>query len=506
MRLSRLADGFECRGPHDPEVTGVSEDSRRITPGMLFVAVPGAVQDGHAFVAHALSRGAAAIVAERAVDVPENVPFVQVDSARLGLAVLAARFYGHPAAELEVVGFTGTFGKTSTSEILRALLAAGGFRPGVLGSLGARYGDFLDPGTGLTTPAPVELHRALRGLRDAGAGTAIIEVTSHALRMDRVYGLAFSGGVIAAITPGEHTDFHHTYEDYVAAKRLFLEYLAQDAVLAFDADNRVAAALASEARVATRAGVSVEGRPAALQLSDIALDHTGARFVLGESYPDRLRSTSCLLPPESKRSSGGYPLHSALLGRGHLRNVALALAYATAAGVKISDAAAVLRDLSPLRRRMESYSAGGRTVLDDTAAHPDSFRATFEVADLLAAGLMTTRGQCSIAVVYAVRGHRGVDINRRNALALADLTALHGADSLIVTAASDAVGPSDLASAAEVDASRDAFTERGTTFVWHDGLRNAMRTAAERTRAGDLVVLVGAQGMNEGKRLLSEEI
>ena len=124
------------------------------------------------------------------------------------------------------------------------------------------YGPFHDPGNGLTTPAPVELHRALRGLRDAGADTAIMEVTSHALLMDRARGLSFGGGLIAAIMPGEHTDFHRTYEDYVAAKRLFLDYLAPGALLAFDADNRVSASLAADARVAVRAGVSLQG-PAA---------------------------------------------------------------------------------------------------------------------------------------------------------------------------------------------------------------------------------------------------
>lgn len=490
MRLSRLADGLDVRGPHDPDVTGVSEDTRRIAPGMLFVAIAGAALDGRDFVAHALARGAVAIVAERDVDLPAGVPFVRVDSARRALAILAGRFYGFPAAELDIVGFTGTFGKTSTSEILRALLAAGGFHPGVVGSLGARYAAFHDPGNGLTTPAAVELQRALRGLRDAGADTAIVEVTSHALRMDRTYGLRFAGGVIAAIMAGEHTDFHHSFDDYVAAKRLFLDYLAPDAVLAFDADNPVAAALAAEAHVATRVGVSLEGSPAALQLSEVVLDHTGARFVV----------------TESGRSRSRHALHSALLGRGHLHNVALGLAYATAAGVKIADAAGVLRDLAPLRRRMERYAAGGRWVLDDTAAHPDSFRATFEVAGLLAAGLTTaTTGRPRTTIAYAVRGRRGVDVNRRNALALADLAALHGAEAVIVTAASDVVGPADMPMAAEIDASRNAFAQRGRSIVWRDALSDAMRTTAERTRAGDLVVLVGAQGMNEGKRLFGEE-
>jgi UDP-N-acetylmuramoyl-L-alanyl-D-glutamate--2,6-diaminopimelate ligase len=198
-------------------------------------------------------------------------------------------------------------------------------------------------------------------------------------------------------------------------------------------------------------------------------------------------------------------MHSPLLGRGHLRNVALALAYATASGVVPATAAGVLNTLAPLRRRMEQYTVGGRSVLDDTAAHPDSLRATFEVADLIAAGLAAAHGRCRIVVVYAVRGRRGADINHANAVALAKLTGVGHGDSLIATAAADSAGPADRATAEEIDATRYAFLACGCAVEWHETLRGAMRAAIGHARAGDLIVLVGAQGMNEGKRLLLEE-
>ncbi len=198
-------------------------------------------------------------------------------------------------------------------------------------------------------------------------------------------------------------------------------------------------------------------------------------------------------------------MHSPLLGPGHLRNVALAIAYATAAGVPPSDAAAALSTLVPLRRRMERYEAAGRAVLDDTAAHAQSFRATFQVADLLAAGRAASHGRSRTAVVYAIRGRRGVDINRRNAEALAELVGGRRIDSAIVTAALDVSGEADRATAEEIDAAREAFREHGVASEWHDTLRAAIRAAAAQTGAGDLIVLIGAQGMNEGKRILLEE-
>ena len=384
------------------------------------------------------------------------------------------------------------------------LLDAGGSRTGVLGSLGARYGAFHDPGNGLTTPAPVELHRALRGLREAGADTAIMEVTSHALRMDRVRGLSFGGGLIAAIMPGSTptstgpttTTSRQSGSSWTMSHRRGARLRRGQPRVGCARGRRArrrARRSSLEPAAPKRARSRREGGgDAAVQLREIVLDHTGARFV-------------CVVASEGHAGAAGHRMHSPLLGPGHLRNVALAVAYATAAGVPPSDAAAALSTLVPLRRRMERYEAAGRAVLDDTAAHAQSFRATFQVADLLAAGRAASHGRCRIAVVYAIRGRRGVDIDRRNAEALAELLDGRRIASAIVTAALDVSGEADRATAEEIDAAREAFREHGVASDWHDTLRAAIRAAAAQTGTGDLIVLIGAQGMNEGKRILLKE-
>ncbi len=481
MRLSQLVAGFAITPPGaDPEIRGVTEDSRRIEPGMLFVAVPGTALDGHAYIGHAVARGAAAIVAERTGAIPGGVPVVRVPSSRDALALLASRYFSTSSSPLSLIGFTGTFGKTSTSDILRQLLDATGQRPGVLGSLGARYKGFHDPGEGLTTPAPVELHRALRGLADAGATTVILEVTSHALRLGRVNGLRFDGGLLAAVMPGEHTDFHRSYEDYVEAKRLFFARLDPAAPLAFDADNLAASRLVTESGSPRSAiGFTLGDRDSDVQFYDIVLDGKGTTFSLGG---------------RALATQAGTRVYSPLLGRGHLRNVALALTYAIGIGLPATTAREVVASLTPLKRRMERYDLRGRTILDDTAGHPDSLTAAFEVAAMLPHRAM--------AVVCAIRGRRGPDINRRNAVALADLCSLHGVETLIVTSSADRVGPSDMATVEEVDVTRQALVARGRRFVWHDALRDALRDARARTKAGDLILLVGAQGMNDAAAIL----
>jgi UDP-N-acetylmuramoyl-L-alanyl-D-glutamate--2,6-diaminopimelate ligase len=183
------------------------------------------------------------------------------------------------------------------------------------------------------------------------------------------------------------------------------------------------------------------------------------------------------------------------MGRGHLRNVALAASYALASGVPAATVRDVLGRLAPLRRRMERYQAEGREILDDTAAHPESFRATFETADLIP--------HARAAAIYAIRGSRGVDINRRNALALADLSLVHGIDPLIVTASVDAAGPHDRVRDDERDAALDAISSRGQKYVFEPGLDAAVRMALDATAPGDLLLLLGAQGMDKGRELLS---
>jgi UDP-N-acetylmuramoyl-L-alanyl-D-glutamate--2,6-diaminopimelate ligase len=475
MRLSALAKGFAMTGvSRDPDITLVTEDSRKVRPGAMFVAVGGTSRDGHDFVRDALDRGAAAIVVERADAVPPGVPTCVVPSGRQALAALAARFHGEPARALQLIGFTGTFGKTTTSDILRALLEADGRRPGVLGSLGARYGSFSDPGDGLTTPMPPELHGSLAALRRAGADIVIMEVTSHALRLGRVEGLTFRGGLLSAIVPGEHTDFHRSYEDYVAAKRRLLLHLAPESVLAFDGDNRAARRLAADANVAGRSGFTMGGSGSDLHCVDaVRLDAEGTSFTID-----------------------GEPVRSSLLGRPNVRNAALAASYALAVDVPFETIRRTLPTLRPLPRRMQRLTAAGRTILDDTSGHADSLTSVFDVVALLP--------REKLWIAWAIRGSRGADVNRRNALALADFAALHEAQGLVVTSAEDLTAPKDAVTSDEVDAVREALRGKGRPHTLCPTLEEAMKEIARRSGPGDLVVVIGAQGMNEGVRLLQE--
>ncbi len=217
--LPGLLGALETRGTLGGEWEKVRYSSREVGRGDLFVAVPGQKQDGHSFVADAAGKGAAAAVVERFV--PEAaLPQVRVSNARRALAVLAAEETGHPSRELQLAGITGTNGKTTTAHLVRAVFEQAGYRAGFIGTVGYEFGGRRAPAP-YTTPEAPDLMRMLRDWRGRGATAIAMEVSSHALALERTFGMAFDVGVFTNLTQ-DHLDFHGTLESYREAKaRLF---------------------------------------------------------------------------------------------------------------------------------------------------------------------------------------------------------------------------------------------------------------------------------------------
>lgn len=216
------------RGILPETVTGVAYDSRKVTPGNLFVAVPGLRQDGRRYVRDALERGATAVVLEGDDVLADSaIGRVVVPSSREALARVADAYFGHPSRGLLVVGITGTNGKTTTSLLVDALLQAGGRETGLIGTIQYRIG--AEPRTaGQTTPEAVELQSLLREMVDKGVSGVAMEVSSHALALHRVDGVEFDVAVFTNLTQ-DHLDFHLTFEAYRAAKARLFALLAAGA-------------------------------------------------------------------------------------------------------------------------------------------------------------------------------------------------------------------------------------------------------------------------------------
>jgi UDP-N-acetylmuramoyl-L-alanyl-D-glutamate--2,6-diaminopimelate ligase len=222
MELERLVAALapvEVLGSPSVEVRDLAYDARAVGPGALFFSVPGGRADGHDFAPEAVERGAVALVVERRLDLP--VPQVVVPDARAAMAPAADVFFGEPTRELEVVGVTGTSGKTTTSHLLFAILAAAGRRPGLLGTVEARVGGERR-GVVRTTPEAIDLQRVFREMLDSGDRSCAMEASSHASVLHRLDRVRFAVLVFTNLSQ-DHLDFHGDMESYFEAKRrLFL--------------------------------------------------------------------------------------------------------------------------------------------------------------------------------------------------------------------------------------------------------------------------------------------
>src|ERR671935_680151 len=223
IELELLSQAVRADPPSNPppaEVTDLAYDTRRVTRGALFVCVPGLRSDGHDFAPEAVAAGAVALVVERPLDLP--VPQLVVPDGREAMALAADAFFGQPTRELQVVGVTGTNGKTTTAFLLFSILAAAGRRPGLLGTIESRIGGERRPAI-RTTPEAIDLQRAFREMLAAGDRSCALEATSHGAQLGRLDGVRFAALAFTNLTQ-DHLDFHGTFERYFDAKRrLFVE-------------------------------------------------------------------------------------------------------------------------------------------------------------------------------------------------------------------------------------------------------------------------------------------
>lgn len=225
IELKRLLDTIpdaSVKGNSHISIRNMAYDSRAVEPGDLFVALKGQHHDGHAFVSDAVSRGAAAVVTERDCHLQGVVNIVVPDSRKV-LALLAAEYYDHPAKDLTLIGITGTNGKTTISRLVKGVLEAKGYKVGLIGTIEYWIAQERMP-AGLTTPESLDLHRMFKRMMSLGVEYAVVEVSSHSLSLDRVFGLGFDIGVFSNLSR-DHLDFHGTIDEYEQTKSLLFRSL-----------------------------------------------------------------------------------------------------------------------------------------------------------------------------------------------------------------------------------------------------------------------------------------
>ncbi len=389
MRLSRLLAGLaEVPAGDDRVVSGVVADSRRVRPGDLFLACAGRRRHGAEFIARAVAAGAAAVVCEvdegadgaRRLSLREGVPVIAVSAppdAGGGIAAeIAARFHGRPADALEVVGVTGTNGKSSCCHYLAQCLEASGSACGLVGTLGHGRHGALHPATH-TTPDAVTLQALLAELRDEGCTHVAMEVSSHALDQGRVTGVRFAGGLFTNLSR-DHLDYHGSMTHYARSKaRLFRSSGLRYAALNADdpAHRTMLAALPASTELGTELALYGFGPDLAATVRGRGIGRD-ARWLQGHV----LAAGPAGLHLAVAGSWGAGELRSALLGRFNAGNLLASLAVLLLMGLPLADALAGLARVRAVPGRMERFGGhGGRPlVIVDYAHTPAALAAVLE--------------------------------------------------------------------------------------------------------------------------------
>ncbi len=477
MRLSKLITAIETSPDslapgHDPDIVSIHYHAGEVRPGGMFVAIPGLTADGHDFIAQAVENKAAAIVTARPVDAP--VPVVVTGDTRVALARLAARLYGDPAADLVLIGLTGTNGKTTTAYIIESILAQAGLATGVIGTIEYRYAGrhFDNP---MTTPESSDLQRILSEMKTAGITHVVMEVSSHALDLKRVHGCRFAAAVFTNLTR-DHLDYHKDMAHYWACKQLlFTEHL--------DAD-RGAAIINSNAKKAA-------DLIAALQSGQ----STPVILTAGDAPDSKIRPSACTASGTGMSitlatPSGPLDIRSPLVGHHNLENVMGAVGVGLHLNISPDTIRQGIASLPAVPGRLEPVANHrGLYIFVDYAHTPDALENVLQAL----APLRTTRIIC----VFGCGGDRD-----RTKRPLMGAIAGRLADIAVVTSDNPRREDPDTIIAEIVDGDLRANSPRlkaadlraGTSragYLVEPDRRQAIRLAIDLAQSGDIVLITG---------------
>ena len=462
VELVREIAGGTVEGRTDVWVNGVHHDSRRVVPGDLFVARRGASHDGLAFVPQAIANGAAAVLVDRDAALDVKVPIVRVDDVPAALALAAAAVYGHPAFSLDIVGVTGTNGKTTTTHLLRTAIDGSFGRPqcGIVGTLGHSFGGVAIPSTH-TTPEADELARVLAEMRSRGATHVAMEVSSIALMLARVHAVRFRVAAFTNLTQ-DHLDFHGTMEAYAAAKmKLFTDLAPGLAVVNVDDPfgvKIVDATNCTTLRVRTTPGAT-DGDVVA---ETVEIGPSGMRIV-------------------AKTPSGTFDFTTRLVGLHNVENLLVTLGVCAALELEVDRAVAALENDVGAPGRLERCDGPDDDVmvLVDYAHTPDALERVLDAVKLVAA----KKGGGRVLCVFGCGGDR--DPSKRGPMGDA---VGRKADVAIVTSDNPRTEDPAAIAAPVIEAVRAA----GKTPEVELDRKKAIAMAIEQiARPGDIVLLAG---------------
>ncbi|MBI3600974.1 MAG: UDP-N-acetylmuramoyl-L-alanyl-D-glutamate--2,6-diaminopimelate ligase [Nitrospinae bacterium] len=464
MKIREIFEGIDLikvDGDMDREISAVCYDSRQVKNGSIFVAVKGLKSDGHNFLNDAVEKGARAVVVENNSRLPtpdSRLPtIISVPDSRKALALISDRFYCHPSEGMSIIGITGTNGKTTTSYLINSILGVEGFKTGIVGTIDYRFNGEIIPAPH-TTPESLDLHSLFKRMADRKVKYCVMEVSSHSLELDRVYGTRFETGVFTNLTQ-DHLDFHGTMERYFDAKaRLFRRYGLKKA--AVNIDDPYGRRLLKDINAGRVLTYGIEER-ADVMARDVSLSMRGLNFF-------------------ADTPAGRFEIGSGLMGRHNVYNILAAISTCLLEGFSNESIAKGVMLLDAVPGRLENIDEGQDfTVLVDYAHTDDALKNVLDAVR----GLPHNK----IFTVFGCGGERD-----RGKRPLMGRVGVEYSDFAIIT--SDNPRSEDPAKIIE-DIERGILTgwqiSKPVNWTKIPDRREAIEFAVSRALGGDIVVIAG---------------
>jgi len=470
------------------ELAGISSSSRNIKPGYAFVAVKGKNTDGNNYIQDAINRGAKIIITDdNRIDIQANIPLFVVEDSRKILAQLISEYYGEPWKSLNIIGVTGTNGKTTTTFMLERLFKQAGFNTGLIGTTCIKSRDklFLPK---LTTPSPEDLHKYLKQMVDDRVDIVSMEASSHGLKQQRLYGIQFDCAIQTNISV-DHMDYHTSVKDYVDSKKMLFDQIKPGGIAIINSDDRNASKLIKDKKDIIVIDYGLNNRAS---ITASSLDFTdGASFTFCQQRAVKSITNKLIEPQE-------IPVKLNVLGKHNVYNALAAMTCGLLYDVPIESMLIALKRFRGVSRRAEIIYNEDFMVVDDYCHNPASYQALFEAIQPL--------DYTNVHLICAIRGNRGMDINSETAKLIGEWDKIIKFKTIITTNSIDVITKVDWVSSKEMQAFIGPLSNQRVSHVHRESLRDAINYALDICKKGDLILLTGAQGMDEGRHILLSQL
>jgi UDP-N-acetylmuramoyl-L-alanyl-D-glutamate--2,6-diaminopimelate ligase len=460
-------------------ITGITCDSRKVKPGYIFVAIKGLKDDGNNYVKEAIGNGASLIITDQSIS-RTKLPVMHVDDARKSLGKLAAKLYNKPDKKINVIGVTGTNGKTTTTHLIYNLLNSTKKQSGLIGTINVDTGEKISKGN-LTTPPPVLLQKYLSKMTENKLDYCCMEVSSHGIHLKRTSGTNFSVKVGTNITR-DHFDLHADFSEYIEVKKSFLKEKSQDCLVLLNQDDPQISNFNQIAEKQVNYSIK---QPTTVKANNIIYDNKKTNFVY--SLNKELPSPSRILKPQK------FKITMQLPGSHNIYNVLVAITIGLYYGLQPETIKNFFTNYQGVWRRLQIIYNERFTIIDDCAHNPGSYGAVFSAIKKLSYN--------KLFIINSIRGNRGCKINKANADTIATNIKKLNNYELIISNCDDTAKKIDKVKDEEKNIFLTRLQKINIPYTHFNKLIPSLEKTLNKVGQNDLILLLGPHSMDEAGKI-----